>query len=273
MILRTFSALTKIGLRKEQELWDKGIYSIQDFHKYNAKHHSETWTQHWQKETDSIKALLKKRDIENLLKILPNKLHYRLLPNIQKDLVFFDAEMIEVHNKKIIFMATCLFKNNIYSFTQGKNLKELKIFLKDKQFLVTFGGTKNDLPLLYQSFKDKPFLIHIDLKNLTNQIKMKGGLKSIEIQLGLTRKYCHQINGADAPLLWQKFQTSKNQKILESLLHYNAEDTIHQPAILTHCWGKILPSPFKNFNDCQLIFETQKNPHQFHNNLIASILE
>ncbi len=90
--------------------------------------------------------------------------------------------------------------------------------------LYTFNGACFDLPVLRDHLGlDLAALIpHQDLLRDCRKKKLKGGLKSIEVQLGIHRETAG-TDGLQAMNLWASYQRG-SQEALEHLLRYNRED-------------------------------------------------
>jgi hypothetical protein len=53
-----------------------------------------------------------------------------------------------------------------------------------------------------------------------------GGFKSVEQQLGIARRL-QGIGGAQAGMLWWRYQIDNDKKALDLLLEYNKEDVLN----------------------------------------------
>ncbi len=91
--------------------------------------------------------------------------------------------------------------------------------------LKTYNGSRFDLPVIHQR-------LGIDLKSLFNHDDLmytcwkqgfKGGLKSVERQLGIVRETA-EVDGMQAMYLWAQWEERQDSSALQTLLHYNRED-------------------------------------------------
>jgi uncharacterized protein YprB with RNaseH-like and TPR domain len=99
--------------------------------------------------------------------------------------------------------------------------------------LVTFNGASFDLPLLLASIQGLPLdQPHIDLCLLGRQLGYRGGLKAIELQLGIQRRadLCG-MSGADAGHLWNRWRHRRDEEAKERLLAYNEADCVNLQAL------------------------------------------
>ena len=101
----------------------------------------------------------------------------------------------------------------------------LLLFLEGVNVIHTYNGDSFDLPRIRDC-------IGVDLKELFNsedlmhdchRMRLYGGLKKVEIQLGISRKSLG-LDGMDAMRLWEKYVETDDTSALETLLLYNRED-------------------------------------------------
>ena len=110
-------------------------------------------------------------------------------------------------------------------FIQGKNLEFLNEELSKYHSIITFNGSLFDIPFLQASIKEIPIpKLHVDLRFVLSSLGYRGGLKSIEKQLGLEREGdLADLSGWDAVKLWRKYKKG-NLDALDTLVRYNIAD-------------------------------------------------
>lgn len=94
--------------------------------------------------------------------------------------------------------------------------------------LYTYNGSRFDLPFINSSLDvdlTKEFK-HRDLMLDCWRNNLYGGLKAVEIQLGIDRQL-KGIDGLEAVRLWWRYQNSNDQDALTRLLKYNQEDAVN----------------------------------------------
>lgn len=96
------------------------------------------------------------------------------------------------------------------------------------KYLITFYGAGFDIPYLLRSMPDLKFDIpHFDICFGTRRLGFQGGLKRLELELGIARdKTVKDMNGYDAVKLWEYAQRGSSDS-LELLKLYNKEDTVN----------------------------------------------
>jgi uncharacterized protein YprB with RNaseH-like and TPR domain len=86
---------------------------------------------------------------------------------------------------------------------------------------------------------------HIDLRYILYSLGFKGGLKGCERQLGMDRGDLKEIDGFFAVLLWDEYQRTGDQKVLETLLAYNVQDTVTLENLMVTAYNmKLKQTPF-----------------------------
>jgi len=94
--------------------------------------------------------------------------------------------------------------------------------------LYTYNGSRFDLPFINSSLDvdlTKEFK-HRDLMLDCWRNNLYGGLKAVEIQLGINRQL-KGIDGLEAVRLWWRYRNSNDQDALTRLLKYNQEDVVN----------------------------------------------
>ncbi len=94
--------------------------------------------------------------------------------------------------------------------------------------IFTYNGSRFDLPFIHAS-------LGVDLANRYHhhdlmydcwRNNLYGGLKAVEIQLGIDRQL-KGVDGAEAVRLWWRYQNDYDQDALNMLLEYNGEDVVN----------------------------------------------
>jgi uncharacterized protein YprB with RNaseH-like and TPR domain len=129
----------------------------------------------------------------------------------------------------------------VKSFIKGQNLAEFEDEIAKYSMLVTFNGATFDLPFLRRAFPQVSWdHLHIDLRFVLSSLGHKGGLKAIEMDLGVERDYeLHGIGGEDAIYLWQEYRRG-SQEALELLLKYNAADVENLETLLEMAYPRMV---------------------------------
>jgi hypothetical protein len=98
--------------------------------------------------------------------------------------------------------------------------------------IYTYNGSRFDLPFI--NFRLRVNLTehfnHHDLMHDCWRNNLYGGFKAVERQLGIPRRL-QGIGGADAVILWWRYQIHRDRKALDLLLEYNKEDVLNLIAL------------------------------------------
>jgi uncharacterized protein YprB with RNaseH-like and TPR domain len=94
--------------------------------------------------------------------------------------------------------------------------------------LYTYNGARFDLPFIRAKLDVDlaEYCRHEDLMYACWQRNLRGGLKSVERQLGIERKLT-DIDGFVAIQLWHKYKRYGDRDSLSTLLKYNEEDVLN----------------------------------------------
>ena len=100
--------------------------------------------------------------------------------------------------------------------------------LENTSSLYTYNGSRFDLPFINTKLGIDltEHCEHEDLMYACWKQKLKGGLKSVERQLGIQRQLT-DVDGLMAIQLWYEYVDQGNENSLAKLLKYNEEDVVN----------------------------------------------
>ena len=117
----------------------------------------------------------------------------------------------------------------VVQLVRGINLghDELEGMFEEASEIVTFNGVAFDLPFIQRKFPAVVFdgIAHKDLMQLGWKAGLRGGLKELERQLGISRG--EALTGVDAIHLWEDYKEAGRLSSLNRLLEYNREDVVN----------------------------------------------
>lgn len=98
--------------------------------------------------------------------------------------------------------------------------------------IYTYNGSRFDLPFIKfrLGVNLREHFHHHDLMHDCWRNNLYGGFKAVERQLGIPRRL-QGIGGAEAVILWWRYQTYHDRKALDLLLEYNKEDVVNLIAL------------------------------------------
>src|SRR5712691_8502207 len=243
MLQQTFIHIPGIGKETERELWKHGIRSWDDADRFE-KRFGAVGARLNQKLDDYIplsRDAVRRKDASFFERLSTLGEAWRVFPEFADECVYLDIETTGLSSVFDMVTMVGLYDGRKYKvFVEGDNLQELPAQLRNYSVVVTFNGAGFDLRFLKLAFPNlKLPRIHIDLRWITRRFGMKGGLKSVEEKLGLSRaESVESLTGYDATVLWAKHLRGEGGA-LERLIQYNMEDVIHLKAIMEIAYDRL----------------------------------
>jgi len=243
MLTATFTHAQGIGPLTERRLWDAGILTWQAALSAPAADLPLTVAQRTMlmPVLEESVAALERRDYRYFSRSLPAKDHWRAAPEFMDRLGFLDIETNGAYGGDAITVIGVY--DNIESriYVRDRDLDEFAEDAAKYSVWVTFFGGGFDIPLLRQRFPQLPFdQIHIDLCPVLRRLGYRGGLKSIEHQLGIQRaEEVEGLGGWDAVQLWRRWRSNRDEEALRLLLQYNREDIENLSLLLAFAYGRL----------------------------------
>jgi uncharacterized protein len=231
----TFLHLTGVGPVTEAEFWQAGVRDWQELlRRRTALGVSPSAHVRLERELLASEQALTERDAAWFGRRLPEREHWRLYPEFAPETAFLDIETTGLSPYEgIVTVVSVHGAQGTRTFIAGEDLEELPAYLRRFRVLVTFNGSRFDLPFLFVAF---PQLVappvHIDLRFLLYRLGHAGGLKRIEERLGIGgRAGVEGIHGLDAVRLWQEYRRG-SPAALDRLVRYNRADTVNLEPLL-----------------------------------------
>ncbi len=111
----------------------------------------------------------------------------------------------------------------LYDTTLTK--RHLAGMLEGVSKLYTYNGGRFDLPFIHQrlGLDVAAQVDHHDLMHDCWEKGLYGGLKAVEVRLGIPRESAG-MTGLDAVVLWRRYESAGDEDALKKLLAYNGED-------------------------------------------------
>jgi uncharacterized protein len=224
----TFVHLPGIGPATEAELWHRGVRDWADLARASGPTGRTAGRRGGLAEgLAGSENALARRDVGWFARRLPFGEHWRLYPTFAPETAFLDIETTGLSPfEGIVTVTTVHGGGKVRSFVAGEDLEELPAYLRRFGVLVTFNGSRFDVPFLQATF---PQLLappaHIDLRFVLYRLGLSGGLKRIEAMLGVgDRRGVEGVDGLQAVRLWHDFRRG-NRSALNRLVRYNRADT------------------------------------------------
>jgi len=230
MLRETFVHIPGVGYRTEERLWRRGIRTWDDFSMASMPRRVPARV--GRRITDEIvrsdEALRRGRH-RYFARNLPARDHWRAWPEFAKAIAYLDIETTGLSiGRDAVTVVGMYDGTRRRSFIQGDNLEDLPAAMERAKLLVTFNGSRFDVPFLRKAFPRMALdQIHLDLVHPLRRLGFVGGLKSIESQVGILRsEETTGLGGFDAVRLWHAYDAGDDDA-LDLLLEYNMEDVVN----------------------------------------------
>ncbi len=245
MIDHTFQLLPSVGAKKEKAIWESGIRTWDDF---ISADDVECVKPSFKEKADPLlmqaEELLKMNDSGALADMIPKSEHWRMYRHFKDDAAYLDIETDGLSRDALVTVVTVHRKDRTYTLTEGFDLDSdsLSQALEGSKMLVTFNGSCFDVPVLKNSFPEVDFDIpQYDLRFASRKVGYRGGLKPLEIELGIHRdEEILDVDGAMAVRLWHQWKRHSDEDALNILQEYNRADTVNLEYIAGVIFDKLV---------------------------------
>lgn len=232
MITHTFQILPSVGAKKERAIWEDGVRTWDDFLSADSV---RTMKPEAKQRGDSVltqaSELLDDGDAWTLADMLPKGEAWRLYRRFRDDAAYLDIETDGLSRDALVTVVTVHRPKDTVTLTEGIDLspEALAQALDGAKLLVSFNGSCFDVPVLRNSFPEVDWDIpQFDLRFASRKVGYRGGLKPLEIELGITRsEEIEGVDGADAVRLWKMWERHGDRDSLDILTEYNRADTVN----------------------------------------------
>jgi uncharacterized protein YprB with RNaseH-like and TPR domain len=230
MLRHTFLHIPGIGYRTEAKLWRGGFISWQEYIE-----HCDSCSTLARRQGEVLRGLeisaraLAENDAKHFEENLPSAESWRLYADFRDRTAFVDIETTGLYPGADAITVIGVFDGvSARAFVRGINLEDFADEIKKSSLLVTFNGKRFDLPFIRSVFGELPAPQgNIDLLFPLRRLGFRGGLKRIEVALGIEREGAlKDVDGFMAVLLWREYKRG-NKAALDTLIRYNLEDVVN----------------------------------------------
>ena len=224
MITASFSCFKGLSNSAEQKIWQLGCLSWDrvSFLPYGtfSKKKTEIITLEIKKAQKALQAGL----VDYFLNRFKSADKVRVLAEFQEQTAVLDIETTGLSRKDAVTTIAILKNGLIHVFINGIDFEDFFMMLKDVKLLITFNGSRFDLPFLRRLFPIDLNIPHLDMMLVLNGLGFKGGQKKCEVLARIKRKYSQGVSGDNAVFLWNRWKNVNDFNALKQLVLYNAED-------------------------------------------------
>lgn len=228
MIDKTFLHIPRTGVATERKLWTHGI---RDWNDFLTAQTVKGFSREKKLVGDDVLRQSQRalhRGDSTFFMNLPSAQHWRLYPTFAQEAVFVD---IETSWRGDVTVLGVYDGTRVKQFIRGENLNARAVREHTEgKIIVTYNGASFDLPVLRRCFGAAAVasVPHFDTMHLARRLGYRGGLKALEISLGIRRpEAVAGMSGQDALTLWELYRQTGNEEHLKRLLAYNEEDIVN----------------------------------------------
>ena len=234
MLEGTFCHLPGIGPKTERRLWAEGFVHWLDL--LRALESGRAPVRCGKGVREGLEASLdslSRNDSEYFAERLPGDQMWRLFSVFRGQTAYVDIETTGLGGGLDHITSIALYDGRqAVTYVHGENLERFEDDIGAYQLVVTFNGSRFDLPFLRRQLRPSLPLAHIDLRFLLKSLGVSGGLKRCEERFGLGRCDLGGVDGYAAVLLWRAYEATERPEILETLLAYNVQDVLSLEVLL-----------------------------------------
>ncbi len=239
MLEKTFVHVPGVGPTTERSLWRQGCGCWSDFLTNPRSYKCGSAGREPIAETVEKSVIaLEQRNHQFFNRRLKQRDVWRALHDFRDSCVYLDIETNGGSSGDDVTIIGLYDGVTYTGLVQGESLESFRDIISHYSMIVTFFGGGFDIPVLQKCFRDLPFdQIHVDLCPALRTVGVRGGLKRIERELGVTRpEAVDGLTGYDAVKLWRRYRQLRDENALETLIAYNREDVLNLPVLADHAY-------------------------------------
>jgi uncharacterized protein YprB with RNaseH-like and TPR domain len=240
---KSFIGAQGVGEVTERSLWEAGVTHWEEF---RGREVGPTRAANIETFIETARDRLAAQDATYFVDRLPDSARWRLYENFREDACFFDIESTGLDKRRDkVTTVTFLRDGDRTTLVRGDDLtaQAVQAELDTAELLVTYNGSRFDIPFLETSLDVTVETPHLDAMGVCHALGLTGGLSAAESALGIDRAR-PDISGRDAVRLWREYEAGRDGA-LETLVEYNQEDTVNlrrvMDAAVNHLDERLFP--------------------------------
>lgn len=226
----SFIGAEGVGTVTERSLWEAGVTHWDDF---DGRAVGPTRAENIESFLGTARERLARKDASFFVDALPDSERWRLYENFREDACFLDIETTGLSPERHEVTTVSIHRNSeTTTLVRGDTLcaDTLSAYLDPAPLVITYNGSRFDLPFLESAFDLDLNIPHLDAMGVCHALDLTGGLDAAERALDVNRER-PDISGRDAVRLWREYEAGRDGA-LETLIAYNQEDTENLRAVL-----------------------------------------
>ncbi|MFT5730301.1 MAG: hypothetical protein ACI8PB_004479 [Desulforhopalus sp.] len=245
MLQHTFSHIHGIGPKIEKNLWSAGVTTWKGWQSPAPVRISANSTQEALSTIEASYTALTDNDPSFFTSRLAANESWRIFSDFRDSIAYVDIETTGLDDFSEITTIALYDGRDIFTYVNGQNLADFVDDIQKYKVIVSYNGKSFDVPFIERYFKTSLGHAQIDLRYILAKLGFKGGLKGCEKQLGLSRGNLDGVDGYFAVLLWREYKKTGDQRVLDTLLAYNIEDTVNLERLAVEAFNRnVMLTPF-----------------------------
>jgi len=245
MLQHTFSHIQGIGPKIEKNLWSAGVTTWKSWQSPAPVKISAGSTQEALSTIEASYTALTAKDPSFFTSRLAANESWRIFSDFRDSTAYLDIETTGLDDFAEITTIALYDGQDIFTYVNGKNLDDFVDDIQKYKVIVSYNGKSFDVPFIERYFRTSLDHAQIDLRYILAKLGFKGGLKGCEKQLGLSRGNLDGVDGYFAVLLWREYKKTGDQRVLDTLLAYNIEDTVNLERLAVEAFNRnVMLTPF-----------------------------
>jgi len=242
VLLRTFVHVDAVGYATERRLWRSGIATWSDWWARGHRAHlPRNRARALHLGLAASERRLAEGDAAFFARSLPLRDVWRAWAEFRGRSAALDIETTGTgFGRDAVTVVGVWHGRSARTFVRGIDLDRAPGYLSRFPMLVTYNGSRFDLPFLQRAFPRFRYEgIHLDLVDPLHRLGYYGGLKAIERATGLERAAeTIGLSGSDAVDLWNLYERG-DADALDLLLAYNREDVRNLKPLADLAYGRL----------------------------------
>lgn len=239
MLEHTFCHIPGIGMKTEQKLWAAGVTTWDDWSAHLPVRLPAATLVDAQSILDASHSALADDPVFFTARLSSTE-PWRIFPHYRDRTAYLDIETTGLDDFAEVTTIALYDGKKIFTYVNGRNLDDFVRDIFDYRVIVSYNGKSFDVPFLEKFFNIRLDHAQIDLRYVLARLGFKGGLKGCERSLGLHRGNLDGVDGYFAVLLWRLFKETGDERVLETLLAYNIEDTVNLERLAVEAYNRNL---------------------------------
>jgi len=271
MLQHTFRHVPGVGPGTESKMWAQG-FDCWEKARCSSVNLRGCRPERLRRLLEESEERLAAMDIGYFSRRLPSGLHWRFFPEFRGRAAYLDIETMGLCPATDPITTIALYDGKtVRHYVLGRNLDAFADDVLAYDLLVTYNGKCFDVPFIRQSLGIELPQAHIDLRYVLKSLGYGGGLKGCERRLGFARPGLEDVDGFFAVLLWEEYERTFSDAVLETLLAYNVEDVLSLERLLVFAYNQnVLGTPFAGARTIPPP-KTAANPFRPHPEVIRRI--